>query len=141
MEIVGDDGMLTLMVGGLQVTFDPEPHFKVGDDEMGWAGFIDRVEGILGEGFEPWVKAWRPAPEQPQAPNVAAFHARGLRLMEEGEEHEIEINVDADNLALNSGQQDGEPDGWINVLGLSIELRVSDGVTEIGSEDVDVAFV
>ena len=138
MEIVGDDGMLTLMLGGLQVTFDPETHFKVGDDEMGWDGFIDRVEGILGEGFEPWVKAWRPAPEQPQAPNVTAFHARGLRLMEEDEAQEIEINVDADNLVLNGGQQDGEPDGWINVLGLSIELRVSDGVTDIGTEDVDV---
>jgi hypothetical protein len=138
MEVVGDDGMLTMMVGGLQVTFDPETHFKVGDDEMGWEGFIDRVEGILGEGFEPWVKAWRPAPDQPQGPDVSAFHARGLRLMEEGEEQEIEINVDADNLALNTGQQDGEPDGWINVLGLSVELRVSDGITEIGTKDVDV---
>jgi len=138
MEIVGEDGVLTLMLGGLQVTFDPETHFKAGDTEMGWDGFIDHVEGILAEGYEPWVKAWRPAPEQPQAPDNPAFHARGLRIMEEGEEQEIDVNVDADNLALNSSREDGEPDGWINVLGLSIELRVSDGITEIGTQDVDL---
>ncbi len=138
MEIIGDDGALSLMLGGLQVTFDPETYFKVGDQELGWDGFIDRVEGILAEGFEPWVKAWRPAPEQPQAPDVGTFHARGLRIMEEGEEQEIDINIDTDNLSLSGSQQDGEPDGYLNVLGLSIELRVSDGITEIGTEDVEV---
>jgi hypothetical protein len=136
-EIVGDDGILTLMLGGLQVTFDPETSFRIGDHELGFEAFVDRVESALAEDFEPWVKARRRAPEGPQDPGVAAFHAHGLNLMEEGEGHEIEINVDADNLALNSDPQDGEPDGWINVLGLSIELRVSDGVTELGTEDVE----
>jgi len=138
-EVIGNDGILTLMLGELRVTFDPETYFRVGDDEMGFEAFVDRVQGILAEGHEPWVKAWRPAPEQPQAPDVSSFHARGIKVMEDGEEPEIEINIDVDNLAVNGDRQDGEPDGWINVLGLAVELRVSDGVTELVNKDADIS--
>jgi hypothetical protein len=137
LEVVGADGILALMLGDLTVTFDPETHFRVGDDELGFEAFVDRVEGILAEDFEPWIKARRPAPEVPQDPTDAAFHAWAIKLMEDGEEHELEVNIGEGNFQLNSDPQDGEPDGWLNVLGMSIELRVSDGITELATKEVE----
>jgi hypothetical protein len=138
-QMIGADGVLTLMLGDLQVTFDPETRFSAGDDELGFEQFVDRVEAALSEGYEPFVEAERSAPDQPQGPADARFLARALRLSEEGEGPAIGINIDVENLQLNTATQDGEPDGWINVLGLSIELRVSDGVTELATQEADVS--
>jgi hypothetical protein len=139
MEISGDDGMLTLMLDGFQVTFGRETRFTAGKNEIAFEHFQAEVAGALNEGFEPAIRATRLAPDQPQDPAVATFFAHELRLLEKGERPWISINVDKDNLQVNANRQDGEPDGFLNVLGMRVELRVSDGITELVTKETHVS--
>ncbi len=139
MQVVEGQGTLTLMLGGLAVTFDAETRFGAGDDELGFDGFIDRVEALLAEGLEPPVEAGRSPRDLPQAPGDATFLAGKLKLRDGLEAPELSLNIDLDNLELNADRQAGEPDGWLSLLGLRIELRVSDGITELATEETDVS--
>ncbi len=139
-QALDNEGTLTLRIGELSVGFDHETHFRgPGGDDISYGAFVERVQAMLADQFEPTVEARRPPADLPQGPLDAGFFASALRLFEEGEGPAIEINIDLDNLELNTDRQDGEADGWINVLGLHIELRISDGVTELASEDAEVA--
>ncbi len=127
-------GLLTLTTQGLSVSFDAETRFGSGEEELSFTAFVDLVQGYLAEGLEPGVEAVRAPPDLPQAAADPNFLARKIRLLQESEGPAIEINVDLDNLEINADRAEGEPDGWLNVLGVAIELRISDGVTELVTE-------
>lgn len=135
-----NEGTLSLRLGGVTVDFNRESHFRgPGGDAIGFGDFVERVTLWLADGFQPVIVAERAPGDAAQGPLDASFSATSLRALEEGEGPALNLNVDADNLELNGSPQPGEPDAWLNVLGLHIELRISDGVTELASEDADVA--
>ncbi len=132
----GGEGTLTLLLGDLQVGFTDGTRFRQdGGDDMTFDEFVARVTDDLANNRQPPVRAERQPAAEPQAPDVATFIATRIRLEDdEDREAEIEINIDGDNLVMNG---DPPPDAWINVLGLTIELRVSDGTTELEAEEDD----
>ncbi len=135
-----NEGTLSLRLGGLTVGFDRETHFRgPGGDDLSFGAFVERVQGWLADGFQPVVVARRAPADLPQDPTDGSFFAAALRVFEEGEGPALDLNVDLDNLELNGAQQNGEPDAWLNVMGLRIELRISDGVTELVTEDAEVS--
>jgi DNA/RNA endonuclease YhcR with UshA esterase domain len=141
-ETLEGQGTASLTLGDLTLSFDAETRFSApGSDALSFAQFVERVEAALAEGFEPPVIAQRAPADLPQDPDMAGFHASALRLLQAPEGPALALNVDGDNLQLNPGRRDGEPDAWINVMGLSLELRVSDGVTELVTEQTGVSDV
>lgn len=125
-------GTLTLELGGLTVSFDANTNFEADDDEsLTQAEFIARIEAALAAGGTPFIEAERAAPAQPQAPDDPTFLARKIELEDDEDDAEIEINVAAANLTVNDTPP---PDAILRVLNLPIELRVSDGTTELESE-------
>lgn len=124
-----DDGSLTLALGELSVGYTASTDF-FGDagDELTTQEFVDLVTKALDDGQKPGVRARRAAPDAPQDPDDAAFMAMALRLSSELEEQSVELNIDRDNVTRNDSPP---PDGWITVLNLPIELRVSEGITTI----------
>ena len=137
-RVVGIDdggGTVALRLGGLVIDFDDATEFRAENrTALTRAEFVARVEAALADGREPPVEVKRRAPAGPQDPDDASFLARELELDDEADEPEIEINVDADNLVVNDAPP---PDAWIAVLGLMIELRVSEGITELEEENDD----
>jgi hypothetical protein len=95
------------------------------------ADFVARVQAEIAAGGHPAVKARRDAPAQPQAPDNATFTASELELGHEADHALIDMNVAATNLATN---QTPPPDGWLKVLGLMIELRLSERLTRLETE-------
>lgn len=136
-SVAGDDGELTLQSTGLTVEFNSSTRFEGEDRDLTLAEFVERVENARAAGRFPAVEAKRDPPAEPQAPDDPTFVANRLELDDEAEEPKIELNVDRDNLELNSGGANGEPDAWIHMLGLRIELRVSEGVTELEQETAE----
>jgi hypothetical protein len=129
-------GTLVLALGGLVVAFDGGTEFRSeGRANLTRDEFVARVQDALTQGREPAVEAKRPPPSAPQAPDDPTFVATRLELDDEADDPEIELNVDGDNLIANDAPP---PDGWIAVLGLRIELRVTEGITELEAEDDDV---
>jgi len=156
----GDQGTVTLELGGLQIGFTSSTRFRPddgddgggssvsgssGDDGSGagdgsggdiaLADFVARVQAELAAGGHPAVKARREPPAEPQAPDNATFTASELELDHEADRPVIDLNVTAANLVTN---QTPPPDGWLKVLGLMIELRVSEGLTRLEAELPDV---
>lgn len=130
------DESVTLALGGLQIGFGGQTHFGAPDrDQLSFGAFVERVQASLAEGSEPRVRARREPPDAPQPPDVADFNAGSLVLLAESEHPALAVNVSGENLEVNANRQDGQPDAWLNIFGLRIELRVSDGVTELGSEE------
>jgi hypothetical protein len=131
----GDARYLRLDLGGLVVHFNEETTFRKGDDEMSFEQFVGYVEESVAFDEAPTIKAERLPRDLPQDPSDTAFTAFRISLI--GDEHaqEIDMNVDPDNLSLNDNPP---PDGWIHVLGLAIELRVSEGITQIHVERDDL---
>src|SRR2546425_1092955 len=80
----GDQGTVTLALGGLQIGFNASTTFRpddgMGEDggSMALAAFVARVQAELAAGGHPAVKARRSPPTQPQAPGDAAFMATPL---------------------------------------------------------------
>ena len=95
------------------------------------ADFTARIQAALAAGHHPALQARRPAPTSPQAPGDAAFVATVLRLDAAADHPKIEMNVAAANLIKNTTPP---PDAWLQVLGIKIELRTSDGTTKIREE-------
>jgi predicted RNA-binding protein len=124
-----DEGSLTLVLGELIVNYTSSTEF-FGDagDELTMQEFVELVTKALSDGQTPGVRARRAAPDAPQDPDDATFTAAALRLSSELEEQSVELNIEQDNLKRNDSPP---PDGWITVLGLPIELRVTEGITTI----------
>jgi hypothetical protein len=138
-----DQGTLTLALGGLQIAFTSATRFRPDDgdedhSDMALADFVARIQADLAAGRHPVVKARRDPPAQAQAPDDPSFSANELKL-DEGNNHPlIRLNVTAANLVTNATPP---PDGWLKLLGLSIELRVSDGTTRLAVENPELEGV
>ena len=138
-----DQGTLMLALGGLQIGFTSATRFRPDDADddhsnMALADFVARVQAELAAGRHPVVKARRVPPAQPQAPTDASFTASELQL-DEGSNHPlIRMNVTAANLVTN---QTPPPDAWLKLLGLSVELRVSDDTTRLAVESPELEGV
>jgi len=132
-------GVVSLLLDGIDITFSAETALRgPGGDELGITEFAERVQGALNDGLEPALIAWRAPPDVPQDPDLNLFLATEIRLLEESEGWLLSVNADADNVELNTSGQDGQPDGWVHLLGQAVQLRVSDGVTEIVTEEMGV---
>ena len=139
LQTSGDQGTLTLFLGGLEVGFNADTRFRAGeDDDMTFDAFAQEVQAILTGGHEPRVEVRRDPPVEPQDPNASTFTATEIRLREDVKP-KIEMNVDGDNLEMNPNPGPGEPDAWITVLGLRIDLLVSEGITQLGEEEEEYA--
>ncbi|MDH3458301.1 MAG: hypothetical protein OER90_15775, partial [Gemmatimonadota bacterium] len=137
LEPTSTGGVLTLDIGGLKVQFTHETGIGVfgTDGTMDLETFVARVTAALAEGHHPAVVAMRAPPDAPQAPGDGAFLAGRLLLGGEGEGRILVFNIDTDNFARNVNPP---PDGWVLLLGLRIELRVSEGLTRIRKERDDI---
>ncbi len=139
LEIGNGSGHLTLRLGDLVVGFNAETRLELPNgDETDLDAFVGRVLAALAEGAHPPVKVERPAQTVPQDPDDPAFDATRIRLLQERHRPEIEITVDPDNLTRNDPPP---PDGWLTVFGLPLEIRISEGLTEIGVERPDLERV
>jgi hypothetical protein len=132
----GDNGSLTLELGGLKIDFTSTTKFRPDGDRdetpaMTLADFVTRVQAELTAGRHAAVQARRAAPATPQAPGDAGFTATELTLDDEADHAVIDLNITGDNLIKN---QTPPPDGWLKVLGLMIELRVADGTTKLSAD-------
>lgn len=126
-----ESGTITLALGGLVVDYSQAEQFlETHESELTREEFEALVLQALEDEQPPGVHIQRPAPESPQAPDDMTFQATSLRL-DEVETEVLELDIDRDNLSRNDNPP---PDGWLTVLGLAIELRVSEGITEIRVE-------
>jgi len=136
-EGVDDSGptlSLTLSPGGFEISTSDSTVFRDGNGtRISRADFRDLVDPAMAA--EPLtIKAERPVPSEPQAPDDATFVARELRIVPADKGPKLELTVDADNIVLHDG---GDPDAWLNVLGQSIELRTTDGITRMDDGNGD----
>src|SRR5438034_124733 len=137
----GSQGTVTLALGNLQVGFNSSTMFRPDDGNDPDAGttalanFVARVQAELAAGSHPAVQVRRSAPAQPQAPGDASLTADELRLDDEADHPAIKLNITAANLSDNTTPP---PDGWLTVLGLKIELRVTEGTTTLRAEMPDI---
>ncbi len=130
--VSGDAGTVTLALGGLVIDFTGATRLRGPDgDDVTATDFAGWIDAALAAGMVPFVKARRPAPAEPQAPDVATFVATEIRIEDGSRAPKLELNVDADNFATNDTPP---PDGFLRVLGLTIELRTASGETEIESD-------
>ncbi|MFV1986992.1 MAG: DUF5666 domain-containing protein [Gemmatimonadota bacterium] len=129
----GVAGTVTLALADFVVTFDGSTLFRseTGVD-LGMAEFVSRIEDALAAGTPPAIEAKRPPPLEPQAPDDAMFFATSLEIDDEADDSKIKINIDGDNLVLVDAPP---PDALLRVLGLEIEIRSSDGVTDLEEEN------
>ena len=140
-KVVGLDfddvgGHLTLALGDLRVGFSGETRFELASGEgVSIDAFVAGVAVALAEGFEPPIQAERRPGDAVQDPDDPRFDADRIRLLFEQHRPQIEITIDADNLRRNDAPP---PDGWITVLGLALEIRVSEGLTEIAKERPEI---
>ncbi len=106
--------------------------FAEDGDGIECEGFVIRVEQILEAGREPFVTAYRSAPEAPQAPDDPDYSPVLMDLDGDAPPLErVEMNADADNL-LECDQLDEPPAacmGVLQLLGRAIVLE--EGVTRI----------
>jgi hypothetical protein len=126
--VEGDRGTLTLAYGA-QVTFDVATDFSgPGDDALEFEQFVGHMTEALALGREPRVKAVRQPADAPQDPGDPEFEATLIRVTDDDVPAVLSLNVDRDNLEL---VDDPPPDAILTVLGLPIEIRVSEGLTEL----------
>ena len=128
---------LTLSTADLKIVVNGSTKFRgeheEGDDDnpsapTSLAEFTLRLQNALAAGRHPAVEARRPAPGTPQAPTDAAFTAALVRLDDAADRPSIDLNVQSANLLSNATPP---PDAWLQVLDRKIELRISDGTTQI----------
>jgi hypothetical protein len=139
----GDQGTVTLALGGLQIGFTAATRFRPDDGDesqsaMALADFVARVQAALAAGRHPEIKAFREPPPSPQAPNDPTFVASELKLDEGGDHPLLRLNVTGANLATNTMPP---PDAFLDVLGLRIALDVSGGTTKLQIENQELEGV
>ncbi|MDX1566652.1 MAG: hypothetical protein R3223_02560 [Longimicrobiales bacterium] len=124
-------GTLTLAVGNLLIDLSEATRFRSegseGDGDLTRSEFYSRVETLLADGQTPGVELRRPAPESPQAPDETSFLPTDVRLDDEADDSEIEMNVDDRHLSLS-----GSDEGTITLLGLEIQVTPD---TEVEAEE------
>ncbi len=143
-----DTATLTLELGGLQIAVNKSTRLHPDDGDGGQhatmpamsddggssmtlADFVARIQADLAAGGSPAVRATRKPPAQPQAPDDGSFLAATLQLDEGNNHPRIELNIAAANLTTNATPP---PDAFLKVLGVSLELRLSDGTTKLRVE-------
>jgi len=130
-------GYLTLALGDLRVGFSDATRFELPNGEgVSIDAFVAGVSVALAEGFKPPIQVERDPGDAVQDPDDPTFNADRIRLLFEHHRPQIEITVDADNFRRNDAPP---PDGWLMVLGLTLEIRVSEGLTEIEKEHPELA--
>jgi hypothetical protein len=136
-ERTDQGALVNLDIAGLAVVITTETRFVVrsSDAELDFESFIARVTAAVTDGQHPAIVALRLPPDAPQAPDDGEFVAAAIVLVGEGEGRIISLNIDHDNLMRNEAPP---PDGWLAVLGVEIELRVSEGLTHIKREHDDI---
>jgi hypothetical protein len=146
-----DTATLTLELGGLKIAVnkstslhpddgdrgrDGEPPMPAMSDDGGsgmtLADFVARIQADIAAGHNPAVRATRQPPAQPQAPDDGSFLAGTLQLDEGNNHSRIELNITGANLTVNTTPP---PDAILKVLGVSLELKTSDGTTKLQAEN------
>lgn len=131
----GGAGTLTFEIGGLVVGFASSTRFRDADGtDLTLDAFVAHLEAALAAGAQPFARAQRPAPIEPQAPGDPTFAATEVRLRDVLESPKIEINVDADNFERNAVPP---PEAWLRILGLEIEIRAATEVRQDDSDDTE----
>jgi hypothetical protein len=132
-----DAATFTLEVGGLQIAANGSTTIRHGDEDASHsastlADFVALVQADIAAGHNPTLTASRQPPTAPQAPDDGSFLAADLKL-DEGNSHSvIQLNIAAANMVTNPTPP---PDGFLKVLGVSLELRLSDGTTKLKQEN------
>lgn len=128
LDVEGGAGVLTLS-SGVAVTFDGETVFagRLGD-AADFEQFVGHIAEALALGREPRIKAVRDPAGVPQAPGDPLFVAAALRVTDDPVPSMIVLNVDRDNLTI---VDQPPPDAILTVLGLELEIRVREGLTEL----------
>src|SRR5574342_521768 len=121
-----DTATLTLELGGHQIMSTDGSV-----SGMTLADFVARIQADVAAGRSPAVNATRQPPAQPQAPDDGSFLAATLQLNEGNNHSRIELNATAANLTTNPTPP---PDAFLKLLGVSLELRVSDETTKLRVE-------
>jgi hypothetical protein len=146
-----DTATVTLELGGLKIAVNKSTslHPDDGDGEhdghapmpamsddggtaMTLADFVARIQADIAAGHNPAVRATRQPPAQPQAPDDGKFLAATLQLDEGNNHPRIELNITGANLTANKTPP---PDAVLKVLGVSLELKTSDGTTKLQVEN------
>jgi hypothetical protein len=140
-----DTATFTLEVGGLQIAANGTTMIRHGDRDgdaaqsaLTLADFVALVQADIAAGHNPTLTASRQPPTAPQAADDGSFLAADLKL-DEGNSHSvIKLNIAAANLVTNPTPP---PDGFLKVLGVSLELRLSDGTTKLKQENPELEGV
>jgi hypothetical protein len=124
-----EQGTISLELGGLTVSYGTGTRFRTETESHESRGVWEAsVQSELAAGRRPLIEARRSPSGSPQAPGDPTFVAADLRLEGDGDEPEIEIRVDEDNLESVSGNSLAV----LRVLGLPIEIN---GRTQLGEDD------
>src|SRR5882762_11711215 len=140
-----DTATFTLEVGGLQIAANGTTMIRHGERDgdaaqsvATLADFVALVQADIAAGRNPTLTASRQPPATPQGPDDGRFLAADLKL-DEGNSHSvIKLNIAGPNLVTNAAPP---PDGFLKVLGVSLELRLSDGTTKLKQENPDLEGV
>jgi hypothetical protein len=138
-----DAATFTLELGGLQIAANGSTMIRHGDDHAlpsatTLADFVALVPADIAAGHNPTLSASRQPATAPQAPDDGSFLAAELKL-DEGNSHSvIQLNIAAANLVTNPTPP---PDGFLKLLGVSLELRLSDGTTKLKQENPELEGV
>jgi len=140
-----DTATFTLEVGGIHIAANGSTMIRHGDRDgdmaqsaVTLADFVALVQADIAAGHNPTLTASRPAPSAPQALDDGKFLAADVRL-DEGNSHSvIKLNIAAANLVTNATPP---PDGFLKLLGISLELRLADGTTKLKQENPELEGV
>lgn len=140
-----DTATFTLEVGGIQIAANGSTTIRHGDRDGDMArsattlaDFVALVQADIAAGHNPTLTATRQPPSAPQAPDDGKFLAADVRL-DEGNSHSvIKLNIAAANLVTNATPP---PDGFLKLLGVSLELRLADGTTTLEQENPELEGV
>ena len=145
-----DTATLTLELGGLKIAVNGSTRLHPDDGDghdghapmpamsddggsaMTLADFVARIQADIAAGHNPAVRATRQPPATPQAPDDGKFLAATLQLDEGNNHPRIELNITGANLTTNNTPP---PDAFLKVLGVSLELKTSDGTTKLQVEN------
>ena len=129
----GQGSLELTLNGGFVVDFDSSTEIEGPDGEdFTLDEFVAWVEAEVAAGRQPAIEAKRPAPTTPQDPTTSTFFATELELDDEGGKEKLEINIDSDNLEVLTTPP---PDARLTILGIVIDIDVTNDVTELELED------
>ncbi len=134
-------GRILLTLEPAEVQFGSATEFEddaADEDDITCEEFVSRVQAALNAGEQPPLEAERPPPVGAagtivaQAPDDPVFGATEIELEDDGDEAELEINIDMHNL------EGCPPDPPVDCLGvlrvLNVPILIIDGVTELEDE-------